>query len=119
MGSGDEVLVRDMVERFPVLGADLVEHLEDNFGELLPHVFLADLMRRVVELHDAGLDPRQDEGAKRIIDYLEDRFRSGDDQVQELISTGFVEVLPREGEPGYGVRSLLGPELSAEAKRVA
>jgi hypothetical protein len=116
-GPSGEALVRDLVERFALLGPDLAEHLEDNFGEILPHLFLADVMRRLVDLCRG--DTAACDRARPPIDYLEERFRAGDDQIKELISTGFVEALPREGEPGFEIRSLLGPELSAEARRVA
>jgi hypothetical protein len=100
------------VARRPDLQADLTEHLEDNFGELLPHVLLADVMRRTVELYEAGDVDR----ARAILD---DRFEAGDPAMQELISTGFVETLPYAGERGHAMRTLLGPELQAEAQRVA
>lgn len=114
MTSTNEALVRDLVAAHPALEPDLAEHLDDNFGELLPHVFLADVMRRAVELHESG----QQDRAKKILDDLEDRFAAGDAGIQELISTGFLEALPSAGERGHDIRALLGPELRAEAGRV-
>lgn len=115
MTPNDDELLRDLVARHPDLVADLAEHLDDNFGELLPHLLLADIMRRTVALHETGDRDR----AQAILDDLERRFAEGDRATQDLISTGFVEILPYAGERGYGVRALLGPELRAEAERVA
>src|ERR1700710_462665 len=53
MTSANEAPVRDLVARHSELAPDLAEHLDDNFGEVLPHVLLADVMRRV-ELHEGG-----------------------------------------------------------------
>ena len=111
----NDALVRDLVARHADLEPDLTEHLDDNFGELLPHVFLADVLRRAIELHETGHPDR----AKAILDDLEQRFAGGDAALQELISTGFVESLPYAGERGYGIRAALGPALRAEAAQVA
>jgi hypothetical protein len=45
-----ETFVREIVERFPKLSPLLREHLHDNSGELLPHVFFGDLTRYAVAL---------------------------------------------------------------------
>jgi hypothetical protein len=42
--------VQDLVRQFQELRNLLKEHQEDNFGELLPHVFLGDVTRYVVSL---------------------------------------------------------------------
>ena len=38
-------LARDLVSAFPVLGPIMVNHLEDQEGELLPYLFMADVAR--------------------------------------------------------------------------
>ncbi len=119
MASSGERFIRELVDRVPALGPVLTEHLEDNFGELLPHVFLADVMRQMVQL-DSGQEASEEADATgRILEHLEANFGTGDHGLDELISTGFVEVLPRRGEYGHSLRCRLGPKLAAEAKLVA
>ena len=115
----DEAFVRELVDRFPELKPMLDEHLDDNFGSVLPHLFLADVMRFIAATCSSPDAARGKQAVQPILDYLEARFRDGDDKVKELISVSFVEVLPRPGEIGYEIRELLGPELAAEAERVA
>lgn len=114
MSNREEAFIRQFVDLFPVVRPVLAEHLEDNFGELLPRVFLADVMRRMVEL-DAS---EGDESVAPLLEHLEARFGTGDSDLDEMISTGFIEVLPHPGEPGDNLRQSLGPKLAAEAERV-
>lgn len=110
-----DAFIRSLVDRFPQLRPALVEHTEDNFGEVLPHVFLAEVMRYLVAqwLRGGSSD------VSAIVEYVEAAFATGDSDLEALISTGFLEALPRCGEPGYELRRQLGPKLSAEAARVA
>lgn len=114
MSSHEETLVRSMVDRFPSLSALLEEHLQDNFGELLPHLFLGDVTRYVVSLHSAasrGAVQQQRELAD-ILDDLENEY--GNPESQELISVSFLENLPRPGELGSAIRRLVGPHLGRQ-----
>ena len=105
--------VRSMVSRFPSLHSLLEEHIKDNYGEMLPHVFFGELTRYVLSLSFAasksGLSPQRE--LQDILDYLEDMYSSGDQKVQELISVSFLENLPRQDEPGAQVRKMVGPNL--------
>lgn len=120
MSASGEGFIHDLVDRFPDLQPVLAEHVEDNFGEVLPHVFLAEVMRCVVELDQPNGGSRAEpDVAGAILKHLEARFDTGDSDLDALISTGFLEVLPRPGEPGETLRGRLGPKLAAEAARVA
>ena len=99
------------------LSAALDEHLKDNFGELLPHVFFGDVTRRLVALSEDGSDLAHAE-LDRVLAFLEDRFDEGDEQIQELIAVSLLENLPRPGESGVGIRRSLGPGLRAELDRL-
>jgi hypothetical protein len=117
MSRRTEAFVRSLVERFPALRPLLHEHLADNFGEMLPHVFFGDLTRRVLSL----LDPSEDKEVferrselRDILTVLEAAYASGDEELQELISVSFLEHLPRPGEPGAAIRQMLGPTLSEQ-----
>jgi hypothetical protein len=118
MRERDVQFIRDLGASFPALRPMLAEHVEDNFGDVLPHLFLADVLRWLLaQLDEGGGDDRAE--ITDILSFLEDAFSAGDEERQELISTGFVENLPRPGEPGARIRRMLGPELRDEAGRVA
>lgn len=119
MRERDIQFVHDLVDGFPELDPVLKEHLKDNYGEVLPHLFLADVLRLTIARLQSGASKTEDLVVGRLLTYLERSFREGDDERQELISTGFVENLPRVNEPGHEVRAMLGPTLKAEAARVA
>jgi hypothetical protein len=75
--------------------------------------------RYVLDAYRAETQPSPEAPVRAIMDYLEERFVKGGEEVKELISVSFLELLPSKGEPGSGLRDLLGLELSSEAKRVA
>lgn len=114
-GSGIQAVLEELCAEVPALQPLWAEHLNENYGELLPHVFLADVARFAV----ASLQgpPDQATVAQSIVMFLERAFAAGDPDVQELIGVSFIENLPRDEEPGHEIRRLLGPHLLAEAKR--
>src|SRR5882724_7900564 len=98
--------------RFPGLAAVLSEHIKENFGEVLPHVFFGDLARYVVSLvlatnSGGGLAPRRE--LHEILNLLEETFVSGEEGLRELIAGSFLENLPRPDEEGSKVLAMLGP----------
>lgn len=95
-------LVHEHRELTPVLA----EHLEDNDGELLPHLVMADIFRWLVD-HREG-DP---EVCRSILGWLEREYARGPEEVRGLITVSGVEMLPDPGQPGSELRDLLGPEL--------
>jgi hypothetical protein len=113
-----EAFVKGIVERFPKLSPLLQEHLHDNRGELLPHLFFGDLTRYVVALVTSGdnqLEARRE--LRELLAFLEESFASGDSELCELISVSFLENLPYPWEDGSQLRSMLGPTLSTELSR--
>lgn len=109
--------VNVLVKRFPALVGLFQEHINDNFGKILPHVFFGDFARYVISLcftaHTSGklteLQQLQD-----ILDFLEKSYESGDAEVQELIAVSFLEHLPRPGENGSEIREMVGPHLARQ-----
>lgn len=112
MRTGDLQLINDLVDIAPTLRPLLEEHLEDNYNQILPHLFLAAVLR-------FAIDNPTDRAIATVLGYLEQAFESGDAERQELIATGFLENLPPRGEVGWELRSRLGPALRAEAARVS
>lgn len=104
-----------LVGRFQVLGPILREHVSDNFGELLPHVFVGDLTRYVVAefVREEGGSASEYPTLRQILDELEEASARGD-EVSALIAVSFLENLPRRGESGAGILALLGPGLRSQ-----
>jgi hypothetical protein len=108
--------VKSTAARFPTLNLLLEEHVRDNLNEILPHVFFGDVTRHVLSLLFAessdGLDTQRE--LRDILDYLEDTYSSGDEELRELISVSFLENLPRPGEKGAQIREMVGSNLRGQ-----
>lgn len=111
MRERDVAFILELVGDVPELRPLLNEHLADNYEEILPHVFLADVLRYALA------HPRE-AAVATTLERLEEAFRLGDEERKELISTGFLENLPVASEDHTGLRARLGPMLCAEAGRV-
>jgi hypothetical protein len=97
-----------LVWRYPDLLDAFGEHLADNSGEVLPHVFMAEVERWAEAV---ALERRE-----LLIDLLAELDRalsSGHEAVVNLIDVSFVENLPYPGEPNAEIRDLLPPGLRA------
>lgn len=120
--SGETVsFVRATVERFPIFEELLQTHMNDNFGEILPNVFLGELTRYVVDLASNPQDDSGDDKELRVSEvlrYLENQFVQGGDEIQELISVSFLENLPRQGTPGHEIRNLVGPNMRNQLRKI-
>jgi hypothetical protein len=115
MANRDDSFVLRLVEEFPHLAPALDEHLVDNFGELLPYLFMGEVAQRVaVERQDTAMEAE----AGRLLDFLEREFATSEgSSIRDLILAGFVESLPYPGEPCDDVRDALGPLLGHEWDR--
>jgi hypothetical protein len=110
-----------LVARVPPLQPILREHLSDNFGEVLPHVFLGEVTRYAVAEFvrsnpPGSVERRASPELESLLVELEAGVAAGG-EITELIGVSFLENLPRPDEPGGGVRDLLGPQLSSELAR--
>jgi len=112
-----ESFVRTLGELFPSLKPLLEEHLADNFGELLPHVFFGNFVTWILTMFaSARLAPGSSSRRElaEVLQLLEETYSGGDDELQELLSVSFLESLPRLGEEGSGIREWLGPSLTKQ-----
>lgn len=98
--------VAAFVDEYTELAPLLTEHLEDNEGEVLPHLFLADVMRWLA----ARVEYDQDL-CRGVLKLLERAYVRGPEDVRGLITVSGVEVIPGPGQPGSALRELLGPTL--------
>lgn len=109
--AADVALVGALAWEVPVLRDALHEHLDENDGEVLPHLLMADY-ERWAETAVATDDPR----LARLLALLEGAYGSGGAQAQELISVSFLEHLPRPGEPGSELRHMVGPRMAEQLR---
>jgi hypothetical protein len=119
MSQVTEAFVRSLVEHFPSLAPLLEEHLTDNFGELLPHIFLGDVVRWVLTLMataraEGSLAAQRE--LRAFLSHLEDVYVGGNEELQELLSVSFLENLPRPEEDGAEIRTQLGPSLTKQLR---
>ena len=111
--------IERLVVRYPGLKPLFDEHVSDNFGEVLPHLFFGDLTRYALALfadvqERTDVDTQAESELRRLLNDLEDAYADAQEEIQELISVSFLENLPRPGEARSGVRTWLGPELSTQ-----
>ena len=86
--------------------AVLAEHLEDNGGEVLPHLVMADFVRWLVA-HRTD----RPEVVRDVLEWLESAYARGGEDERDVIAVSGVEMLPDPGQPGAELRGLLGPRL--------
>lgn len=87
------------------------EHMEDNDGELLAHLLMADICRWVIAQREA--DPIR---VLQLLLWLEahlETLMQSQDPVDNVICASFIEHLPLSWEPGSEVLGLLGPKMKA------
>jgi hypothetical protein len=108
-----EEFVRTLVADVPQLAPILEEHLVDNFGDLLPHVFMADVTRFVIQ---AVIDPRMKGKMRPILDHMNEALEKDDEPVQELVYVSFLENLLGEVATQELLIPLMKPTLASVAR---
>jgi hypothetical protein len=99
---------------FPVLMPLLRTHVDDYDG-LLPHVFMGDVTRWVLQRF--RLDS-SDTTLLAVLDFLELAFADATGEDRDLLSASFLENLPLKPEDGAGVRELLGSSLQNQLRKI-
>jgi hypothetical protein len=99
-----------LIDEFPQLGPLREEYLT-QFSEMLPHVFFGFLTEWLVNEYRADPQRGPDAVWRRLLDRLEQGYRTGDPDVQDLLAASFVENLPYPDEPGGDIVEHLGPSL--------
>lgn len=102
----DVALIGALVWTFPDLTERFGEHLSDNDGEVLPHVFMADIERWAEQLVQS--DPAM---LEHLLKSLSDAYSGGPRSVRDLIGVSFVEELPYPDEPNAEIRAMLPAPL--------
>ncbi|MFK4641086.1 DUF7674 family protein [Paenarthrobacter histidinolovorans] len=104
--------MRELIADHPHLRPSYKEHLDDNDGELLPHLLIADICRWVVA--EQASNPLR---VLQLLSWLEVHFAGvghAMDDVDNVIAVSFIEHLPLPSELGAGVVLLLGPKMKAQ-----
>lgn len=101
-----EATINRLIAAYRELAPLLDASLEDNEGELLPHLVLADVVRWLAEHVESESDT-----CRSILDWLELEYESGPEDVRGLITVSGVEMIPDPGQPGSLLRVWLGPAL--------
>lgn len=114
MSASTVAFIGALVHDHPVLRPVLQEHLDDMGGEVLPHLFIADVERWA---EGEAIAKRSGRGSDlaAVLAAIEREFElEHDSDVGELISVSFLEHLPRGGEPGSELRQFVGPRCAAQ-----
>jgi hypothetical protein len=121
MSAGSVAFVNRIGGLSPTLTTLLEDHMRDNFGEILPHLFMGDVARHVIALvrapvSDDSLAVRRE--LKTVLETIEHGYATGTPDVQELIAASFLENLPTQGEPGSEIRGMVGPKLRGQLTKM-
>jgi hypothetical protein len=107
-----------MTHRCPWLLPLFAEHLGDQEGEVLPHLYMADVERwaeREVDRAPAKVSVE----LRELLDFIEAEFvQHLHSEIAEVISASFLEHLPRLGEGGAALRDLVGPTCAARLRLI-
>jgi len=105
----------------PALTALLEDHMKDNFDELLPHLFIGDVTRHVIELMEDS-SPEDSLAVRRevktILAAMEAGCATGTPEVQELIAASFLENVPTKEGRCSEISGMLGPKLASQWKKM-
>jgi len=110
--------VLDLIDRVPLLRPIYNEHVHDNH-ELIPYVFMGDVTRVVLALHDDTLRGNgvADERLTELLDALETGMASSEKSVQDMIAVSVLEYLDTKGFALEDFRQRLGPTLRHQLER--
>ncbi len=107
----------ELLARVPEFRGVYEEHREDNFGEVLLHLLVRELLRFTGYMYDESLQPgallQARDIVKRVLSFIEDAALSDDEQVGELVEQSFLGGWWELSEPSRHIRTLLGPRTHA------
>lgn len=119
MSARTVAFVGSLVHRCPWLLPVLQEHLDDQEGEVLPHLFMADV-ERWAEREIAASRTAEGSHLASVLAVVDAELHdAGDTEIGELITVSFVEHLPYPGEPNAAIRELLPPALQRALRQGA
>lgn len=84
----------------------LDEHLEENGGNVLPHLAMAESIRWLVTHRESS-----PHACRSVLHWPASAFERGPDDVRGVIAVSGVPMIPDSGRPGSELRDLLSPVL--------
>ena len=84
---------------------------------MLPHLFMADV-ERWVEAEVVNRQAQSRELVQGVLDFLENQLGTGNEDIANVIHASFLEHLPRPGEPGSELRSMVGPLMAERLQQI-
>jgi hypothetical protein len=104
----DVQLVADFIAAVPGFEDIYTSHLDDN-EVVLPHVIFWDITQEIVAsfLREDSDPPTW----RDALEFLEERFTLNVPEMNKVIVTSFLGLLPYPGQPGYDIINRLGPTL--------
>jgi hypothetical protein len=115
-----EDFIEEMLRKVPELRPYYQEHLVD-YDELLPHVFMGDVTRYVMNLARRIIEEGNSQSKEQLstlLDLFEVVFDRGEPYVQELIANSFLENLDRDDLSYALLKQRLGNGLSLQLKKI-
>ncbi len=110
--SSNPYFIQEILTQFPNTQSIFYESIRDN-DELLPHLFLSDITRSIIEEVSRRQLPSW---IPRIVNYFESNLQlDKGDPVSNLITVSFLELLPLSYESSYEtteqLKEYMGPKL--------
>lgn len=99
-------VVPHLLREVPELEQTLAEHVRNN-GQMLPHVFFADVTRYV----HSELSKGRAATVRRILAVLESAITSDAQEARDLVGASFLENLESEPIDFAALSALAGPEM--------
>ena len=104
---------KHLAYQIPPFGPLLDEHLTDNYGEILPHVFMGDVARWFLQ---GATTSEASDWTRRLVELLDRALVDGSSDVRELVQASFIENLPTS-RPSHPALARLSPALKADYLR--
>ncbi len=109
-----EYFAQELVRRFPEYQRAYEDHLE-AYGKVLGHVFFCEINPVLSKLLRANQDCAQ---IRRYMDFLEDMYRNGDDEVKNIVTVTLLEYLGDDETVLRNAFSHFSEELMEASKAV-
>lgn len=106
--------VSRLTSRVPESSTTVREHLDEQEGELLLHLLVADLRRLALAWFEDG----STDALRRLLEVLETALRDGDEYVDNAIAVSFVEDLGWWEQDMQSFIAILPGELAREVERL-
>lgn len=105
MSDDEKSFMAGLASKFEPLEAEMNEHLQDNFDEMLPHPLMVDYCRVTLKAEPDTIWIRQ------LLSELEENFSEvNDDGIRNVIAVSFVEHLPSP-DSEHAIIGMLGKKL--------